>query len=445
MIEKITEKNIANIFNCDFNDFSKKINDKIKKKIKNSESGQYAGIYVMQLNIIDELKKINAKKNNDFHDISATKSLNASAEEFKHNLSILQPFQRKGRIEEKEIINSDIIAQNLQRKIFSRKLSMEATIDSPGKGSNPGKLSAASFLAQQKGTEQPVPSTYSEKVTVASEGNDFLARHLAQQKGTEQSALSTYSEKATVASEGNDFLARHLAQQKGTEQSALSTYSEKATVASEGNDFLARHLAQQKGTEQSALSTYSEKATVASEGNDFLARHLAQQKGTDLFSLSHREKVVNRTAMNPLVQQFKRNEFSNNASETELINSMKMKPVENGLRTLSVLKNFHRDGLLNKLTERDIKNNAQLSRFAHNAASFEYQFNRWNGNHSVRVFVQTNDNINFIPSDEQTSGLLSKNITNLAGFHTKTIEPYNRDEEQRGQQRQPWASEREDE
>lgn len=172
---------------------------------------------------------------------------------------------------------------------------------------------------------------------------------------------------------------------------------------------------------------------------------LAQQKGRELFSLSHHEKDVNRTEVNPLVQQFKRNEFSKNVPETEFINSMKMKRVENNLRKLSVIKNFYRDGLLSKLTDRDIKNNVQSGSFAHKAASFEYQFNRWNGNHSVRVSVQTNDIIKFTPSDEQTSSLLSKNIANLAGYHTKTIEPYNRDEEQRGQQRQPWASEREDE
>ncbi|ECG6398964.1 TPA: hypothetical protein N3D26_004693 [Salmonella enterica subsp. enterica serovar Bredeney] len=154
---------------------------------------------------------------------------------------------------------------------------------------------------------------------------------------------------------------------------------------------------------------------------------------------------MNRTEVNPLVQQFKRNEFSKNVPETEFINSMKMKRVENNLRKLSVIKNFYRDGLLSKLTDRDIKNNVQSGSFAHKAASFEYQFNRWNGNHSVRVSVQTNDIIKFTPSDEQTSSLLSKNIANLAGYHTKTIEPYNRDEEQRGQQRQPWASEREDE
>ncbi|EAA5667271.1 hypothetical protein DQJ87_20655 [Salmonella enterica subsp. enterica] len=397
MVEKITEKNIADISSYHLDE---KINDKIKKKIK-KQMVVCGGGYSMQLNIVGELKKINAKQKNDFHDVSANNSLNASTTDFRQSLRMLQLLHRKGRIEKKGIINSNIIAQSLQKKNYFGVLSTEVTIDDIGNGSNPGKLSATNFLAQQKGAEQPSSSTYSEKATVIPGGNDFLAR------------------------------------QKGAEQPSSSTYSEKATVIPGGNDFLAR----QKGAEQPSSSTYSEKATVISGGNDFLA----QQKGRELFSLSHHEKDVNRTEVNPLVQQFKRNEFSKNVPETEFINSMKMKRVENNLRKLSVIKNFYRDGLLSKLTDRDIKNNVQSGSFAHKAASFEYQFNRWNGNHSVRVSVQTNDIIKFTPSDEQTSSLLSKNIANLAGYHTKTIEPYNRDEEQRGQQRQPWASEREDE
>ncbi|EAB6747386.1 hypothetical protein E1K16_21875 [Salmonella enterica subsp. enterica serovar London] len=369
MVEKITEKNIADISSYHLDE---KINDKIKKKIK-KQMVVCGGGYSMQLNIVGELKKINAKQKNDFHDVSANNSLNASTTDFRQSLRMLQLLHRKGRIEKKGIINSNIIAQSLQKKNYFGVLSTEVTIDDIGNGSNPGKLSATNFLAQQKGAEQPSSSTYSEKATVIPGGNDFLAR--------------------------------------------------------------------QKGAEQPSSSTYSEKATVISGGNDFLA----QQKGRELFSLSHHEKDVNRTEVNPLVQQFKRNEFSKNVPETEFINSMKMKRVENNLRKLSVIKNFYRDGLLSKLTDRDIKNNVQSGSFAHKAASFEYQFNRWNGNHSVRVSVQTNDIIKFTPSDEQTSSLLSKNIANLAGYHTKTIEPYNRDEEQRGQQRQPWASEREDE
>ncbi|EAB7892628.1 hypothetical protein D5A62_25140 [Salmonella enterica subsp. enterica serovar Newport] len=313
MVEKITEKNIADISSYHLDE---KINDKIKKKIK-KQMVVCGGGYSMQLNIVGELKKINAKQKNDFHDVSANNSLNASTTDFRQSLRMLQLLHRKGRIEKKGIINSNIIAQSLQKKNYFGVLSTEVTIDDIGNGSNPGKLSATNFLAQQKGRE--------------------------------------------------------------------------------------------------------------------------------LFSLSHHEKDVNRTEVNPLVQQFKRNEFSKNVPETEFINSMKMKRVENNLRKLSVIKNFYRDGLLSKLTDRDIKNNVQSGSFAHKAASFEYQFNRWNGNHSVRVSVQTNDIIKFTPSDEQTSSLLSKNIANLAGYHTKTIEPYNRDEEQRGQQRQPWASEREDE
>lgn len=59
------------------------------------------GGYSMQLNIVGELKKINAKQKNDFHDVSANNSLNASTTDFRQSLRMLQLLHRKGRIEKK--------------------------------------------------------------------------------------------------------------------------------------------------------------------------------------------------------------------------------------------------------------------------------------------------------------------------------------------------------
>ncbi|EKS5988170.1 hypothetical protein QCA75_004791, partial [Salmonella enterica] len=160
---------------------------------------------------------------------------------------------------------------------------------------------------------------------------------------------------------------------------------------------------------------------------------------------AHRGKDVDGTEVYSPVQLSKKDEFYEYDSEVGTINMMKMKQIENDLRLFSVRKVFHGDTHLSKFTGRDIKNRTQTNKISHNAASFEYQFNSWNGNHSVRVLVQKNEHIKLTPSDEQTSGMLSKKITDLTGFHAKTIEPYQRDEEQRGHQRQHWVKETEDE
>ncbi|HBA9550940.1 TPA: hypothetical protein J1419_004859 [Escherichia coli] len=83
------------------------------------------------------------------------------------------------------------------------------------------------------------------------------------------------------------------------------------------------------------------------------------------------------------------------------------------------------------------KNNTDLN--------FEYHFNQWSGNHSVKVLVQPTKWLNLLPSDSLTTSLLNRQISFLPGFHTKIIHFDQGGEEQRSRHQQYYSDNAEDE
>ena len=101
------------------------------------------------------------------------------------------------------------------------------------------------------------------------------------------------------------------------------------------------------------------------------------------------------------------------------------------------------------LSEQKLSESPKLNNFNYDKnntdLSFEYHFNQWSGNHSVKILAQPAKYINLLPSDSLTTSLLNRQISFLPGFHTKIIHFNEGGEEQRSRYQQYYSDNAEDE